>query len=81
MTREQTPLRKPWNRSKKLFGLSLLLLASCSGKDIAGIRSACAVFPAPSWSSRDTAETQIWFEGVGDAPGYAARWHRLCAED
>lgn len=60
--------------------ISLLAIQNCSasGKSGAGIEAACAIFPAPSYSLRDTPETVAWFEGTASAPGYAVKWDRVC---
>lgn len=78
MTRERTTQRR---RLKLLSALPLLcMIQSCSasGKSGAAI-DACILFPAPSYSSKDTPETIRWFEGTKENPGYAVRYDRLCA--
>lgn len=65
---------------RKLTGLCLLMSAASCASPTAGIKAACAVFPAPSWSSRDTVETQTWFDPEPPAVGYAAKWNRVCGK-
>lgn len=65
---------------RKLMGLCLLMSVASCGSNIGGIKSACAVFPAPSWSSKDTPETQAWFDPEPPAVGYAAKWTRTCGK-
>jgi hypothetical protein len=79
MTQERMRQRSPLKRLRTLTALLLPLSVSACGHDI-DVIDACGIFPAPSWSSRDTIDTQIWFEGVGSMPGYAAKWDRLCGE-
>lgn len=51
-----------------------LILSSCS-HSVTSIGGVCAMLPEPSWSSRDTEETQRFMEL------YAVRWERMgCAK-
>lgn len=63
---------------RNIAAISLVLLLSGCAQDIAGIKWVCATLPAPDYSSRDTPETQLWFEGTKNAPGYAIKYDRLC---
>jgi len=64
---------------RTLIALSACLSVSFCSPNIGGIKAACGVFPVPSWSPKDTPETQAWFDPAPPAVGYAAKWDRLCA--
>lgn len=67
-----TQLKKSCGIWWTLRGLLLIPILSACGTNIDGTRAACAIFERPSWSTRDTPETQAWAER------YAVRWERLC---
>lgn len=64
--------RRHWKPLLAVGLLSATLISSGCQRSIAATDTACLVFDAPSWSSRDTEETQRWMET------YAVRWERLC---
>lgn len=62
-----------------LVGLLLMPSLTACVTDSAAPNSACLIFPAPSYSSKDTPETIAWFEDKA-TPGYAIKWQRLCGD-
>lgn len=64
--------------ARNIAASSLALLLGFCSPNLAGIKWACGVFPAPDYSSKDTAKTIEWFEGTKNAPGYAVKYDRLC---
>lgn len=70
-----TTPRTPWKLLRAAGLLCLTLSLNACARSTAVTDTACVVFEAPSWSSRDTEETQRWMEA------YAVRWERLCVKE